>query len=67
MGVVVNPEYARKCAVAAALADAAWLRGGLDAMDLELKALRRSDADTVIILEVERMYHNMCKRVLPPQ
>lgn len=63
----VNPEYLRKTKVAGQLADEAWLRGGLDAMDEELKGLRRNDADPVVISEFERLYHNQMLRVLPKQ
>lgn len=63
----INPEYLRKTRVAAQRADAAWLRGGLDAMDEELKVLRRNDADPVVISEFERLYHNQMLRVLPEQ
>lgn len=62
-----NPEYVRKTQVAAQLADDAWLRGGLDEMDAELKELRRGDADPVIISEFERLYHGQMRRVLPEQ
>lgn len=63
----INPEYLRKAGVAGQLADAAWLRGGLDAMDEELKSLRRSGADQVIIDELERLYHRQAIRTLPEQ
>ena len=63
----INPEYLRKTAYAAALADAAWIRGGLDAMVEELRSLRRLDADAVIVGELERLYHVQCMRVLPEQ
>jgi hypothetical protein len=63
----VNPEYRRKAKVAAQRADNAWLRGGLDEMDAELKWLRRNDADPVIISEFERLYHNQMRRELPAQ
>ena len=63
----INPEYLRKTKVAGQLADDAWLRGGLDAMDAELKWFRRNDADPVIIGEFERLYHNHMRRVLPKQ
>ena len=62
-----NPEYLRKTMVAAQLADDAWLRGGIDAMDAELKWLRRNDADPVIIGEFERLYHKQMRQVLPEQ
>lgn len=64
---VINPEYLRKTKVAGQLADDAWLRGGLDMMDVELKWLRRNDADPVIIGEFERLYHNQMRRVLSKQ
>lgn len=63
----VNPEYLRKTTVAGQLADAAWLRGGINAMDTELKWLRRNDADPVIISEFERLYHKQMRQVLPEQ
>lgn len=59
----VNPEYARKVAVAGQLADAAWLAGGLDGMQGELASLRRLDADPVVIAELERLYHGQVIRV----
>ena len=55
----INPEYSRKLQVAAEVADAAWISGGLDALQSELASWRRSDADPVIIAELERMYHKM--------
>lgn len=61
-----NPAYTRKINVAAEIADSAWLRGGLDAVQDELRSLRRTDADPVVIAEVERLYHKQCLRVLPP-
>jgi hypothetical protein len=63
----INPEYLRKTAIAAELADSAWLRGGLDGMHAELASLRRLDSDPVIIGELERLYHAQCMRVLPEQ
>jgi len=66
-GQSINPEYLRKTKVAGQLADDAWLRGGLDAMDVELKQLRRNDADPVIISEFERLYHKQMLQVLPEQ
>jgi len=63
----INPEYLRKAQVAAQLADDAWLRGGIDAMDTDLKWLRRNDADPVIISEFERLYHKQMRNVLPKQ
>jgi hypothetical protein len=63
----INPEYLRKTTVAAQLADDAWLRGGLDEMDAQLKWLRRNDADSVIISEFERLYHKQMRQVLPEQ
>jgi hypothetical protein len=64
---LINPEYLRKTTIAAQLADDAWLRGGLDAMDAELKWLRRNEADPVIIGEFERLYHKQMRQVLPEQ
>lgn len=63
----INPEYLRKTKIAGQLADDAWLHGGLDAMDAELKWLRRNDADPVIIGEFERLYHKQKLRTLPEQ
>lgn len=63
----INPEYLRKTKIAGQLADDAWLGGGLDAMDKELKWLRRNDADPVIIGEFERLYHKQMLQVLPKQ
>jgi hypothetical protein len=63
----INPEYLRKTMVAAQRADDAWLRGGIDEMDAELKWLRRNDADPVIIGEFERLYHKQMRQVLPEQ
>lgn len=63
----INAEYARKCAVAADMADAAWLRGGLDAMHEDLRSLLRIDADPVVIAEVERLYHNKIISTTPHQ
>jgi hypothetical protein len=59
----IHPEYTRKCLAAADMADAAWLKGGLDAMQDELGFLRGSDADPVVIGEYERLYHRMVKRL----
>lgn len=53
----MNPEYSRKLKVAAEMADAAYLSGGLDGMHRELASLRRLDADPVVIAEFERLYH----------
>jgi hypothetical protein len=64
---LINPEYLRKTTIAAQLADDAWLRGGLDEMDAELKGLRRNEADPVIIGEFERLYHKQMRQVLPEQ
>lgn len=63
----VNPEYTRKLTVAAQMADSAWLRGGLDGMEDELRSLRSLDADPVIIAELERLYHRQIIRTLPAQ
>lgn len=63
----INSAYFRKTVIAAQLADDAWLRGGIDAMDAELKWLRRNDADPVIIGEFERLYHKQMRQVLPEQ
>ena len=63
----INPEYLRKTTIAAQLADDAWLRGGLEEIDAELKWLRRNDADPVIISELERLYHKQMRQVLPEQ
>jgi len=65
MSNAINPAYSRLCNVAASIADAAYIAGGLDGMHAELCSLRRSDANPVVIAEVERLYHNQCKRVLP--
>jgi len=59
-----NPNYTRKIHVAETMADAAWLKGGLDGMQAELASLRRLDADIVIISEFERLYHKQCLRAL---
>ena len=70
MNTANNPaaaEYTRKIVVGAGIAAAAWVRGGLDEMDAELKSLRRIDADPVVIAEAERCYHMQCLRSLPPQ
>ena len=53
-----NTEYTRKQAVAAEMADTAWLRGGLDAMKEELESLIRLEADDVVISEFKRLYYN---------
>jgi len=66
-GKSINPGYLRKTKIAGQLADDAWLRGGLDAMDEELKKLRRDDADPVIVGEFERLYHKQIRQVLPEQ
>jgi HAMP domain-containing protein len=53
----LNPAYVRKTLVAAQLADAAYIKGGLAGMQDELASLRRTDADGVVIAEFERLYH----------
>lgn len=58
----INPEYARKCLVAADMADSSYLAGGLDAMHAELAFLRRQEADPVVIAEFERLYHRQVVR-----
>jgi hypothetical protein len=63
----IPAEYSRKIAVASDLADRAWLRGGLDALQEELASLRRLEADDLIASEVERLYHAQCMRALPEQ
>jgi hypothetical protein len=55
---MLNQEYTRKQRVAAELADAAWLCGGLKAMKADLDYLIRMDADSVVIDEVKRLYYN---------
>lgn len=50
---------------AGALADQAWLRGGLDAMQEELASLHRTEACPVLIAEFRRLYHRQCLRALP--
>ena len=59
--------YTRKISVASAVADAAWLRGGLDEMATELRSIRRLGWDALIVAEVERLYHGMCIRTLPAE
>ena len=58
-------EYTRKLKVAAELADDTWLAGGLLAMEAELRFLRQNDADTTIIVELERLYHLQVVRTTP--
>lgn len=55
---MLNAEYTRKRAVAAELADTAWLSGGLDAMKTELDYLIRMEADDVVISEFKMLYYN---------
>jgi len=58
----INPEYTRKTAIAAEIAAAAYAVAGLDGMQAELASLRRTDADAVIIGELERLYHRQIVR-----
>ena len=55
--ITMSTEYNRKITIAAKIADDAWIQSGLSGMHDALRILRRADADPVIIVEVERMYH----------
>ena len=57
----MNTEYARKTAVAAEMAYAAFARDGIEGMHADLSNLRGLDADPVILAEYERRYHNAVK------
>ncbi len=59
----VPDEYIRKLVVATEIAMDAWTVGGLDAMEQELAKLRRQDADSIIIAELDRIYHAQIKAV----
>lgn len=58
-------EYMRKIHVAAEMAEAARVKGGLEAMEAEQAFLRGMEADPVVLAEYERLYHAECLRVLP--
>lgn len=60
----LNPAYVRKILVATQMADAAYLNGGLTGMLSELAFLRRSDADSIILAEFERLYHAHIRRII---
>ncbi len=59
---MISAEYSRKAAVAASLADDAWVSGGMDALLAEVAFLRGMDADPVVLSEVERLCRRMMLR-----